>query len=264
MLLIWGTRTTRRRLGRVATFCPICRDFRVHRLHRIGSVAHFYWIPLGANRLAGHEATCEDCGTSFDVRIDSFTAVSKDSAADLERLISETNPDLKEKAAGRLEHERLLREGRIEPEVRMDALAEPFVMLEPEAEVRASQTHIDGRSGLGCLATLVSIYGLVMVGIHVGGPAENALGILAAVVAVVGLTGVGYRLATDKSRFVRQRLHPRLVRALRPLRPTHEELSRVVDRLRSKELVLGKSVNVDRLWQELQVPPDAAPIVPRR
>jgi len=46
-MIIWGRRVIRRRLGRVAAFCPLRRELREFEAWDIRKVVHLYFIPMG-------------------------------------------------------------------------------------------------------------------------------------------------------------------------------------------------------------------------
>lgn len=262
MILIWGRKVTRKQLGRVADFCPICREPKPHRIWRIGTVPHFYWIPVWRSRLEDHEVECEDCGTQRLEDIGCFVAVSKDPTADLQSLISQTRPSFLSEIAGRLEFEQRVRSGRLEPDERLGALVEPFQLLESEIAPRTMQTQIDRQTVVGCLVTVLLLAVVLIAAFNSDRETGNALSIVAAVVLIAGIAWFVFSTVTDPARFVRRELHPRLVRALAPLRPSREELTQVAQGLRSMNLVLGKKLNMDRLWDDLQTGRDAPPIEP--
>ena len=117
-MIIWGTRIKRRRLGRAADFCPICRELRAHRIRRIGLVTHVYYLSIGAGSLVAHEAECEACGATREVDGDQFEAISRRRGAGLDELITETYPGLRDEYAQRLAIEERVASNELTPEER--------------------------------------------------------------------------------------------------------------------------------------------------
>ena len=47
MLFIWGKKRVERNIGKVADFCPICREVRMFQLIRVGVADHIYYVSFG-------------------------------------------------------------------------------------------------------------------------------------------------------------------------------------------------------------------------
>jgi hypothetical protein len=227
MLVIWGRKRKLSALGRVAGFCFICREPRPHH----------------------HQVDADD-----------FVKVSRDTNADFRTLLAETYPNLDEEMAERLEIERKARIGDLPADVRDSLLTEPFLMLNWEVEERTAETQFDRQSSLGCLGTIGAVLLLGASFLAVEGPAVGVLGIATLAAGVIGFGYTMYSLVSDPRRFVRREVYPRLALALRP---SHDELTDVVARVRTVGSALAKRTKPAELWARLQHTPEVAPIEPR-
>ncbi|MGQ0614101.1 MAG: hypothetical protein ACT4PV_10225 [Planctomycetaceae bacterium] len=252
-MIIWGTRITRRRLGRVAEYCPLCRGPRPFRILRIGSVGHLYFLSLGSGRLLGHEAECASCGLVLQAEARDYSAVVTDPDADLAALEMETAPDLRVRHAERFALEERMRAGRLSPEQRRDLLREPFHFVHGMVErQRREQKLTPGAQLLGW-----GSLGILLLSIpFVGGPErepQNSIGAVLMCLAILGLLVTLWNKATALRSFVRGRIEPLLARSLSPLDPTREELADALAHLRQMGMLAGKKLDADRIRAELDI-----------
>src|SRR5262245_34959788 len=105
MFIVWGKKRIEREQGRVADFCPICREVRAFVLIRVGLADHIYYVSFGQGKLAGHVIRCETCKVVLGVNPTLYMATEKDSRVEVETLIRRTFPKLRETYAQRLELE---------------------------------------------------------------------------------------------------------------------------------------------------------------
>src|SRR5688572_32981772 len=68
MLIWWGRKATKKTLGRVADFCPLCRALAPFTVVEHGTVGHVYSIPLGSRELVGHTRTCNACKVDLNAQ----------------------------------------------------------------------------------------------------------------------------------------------------------------------------------------------------
>ncbi|MBX3390260.1 MAG: hypothetical protein KF691_12500 [Phycisphaeraceae bacterium] len=59
MFIHFGEKTGRFKVGRVAAFCPICRDVAVHRLVSVRKQMHVQGLGIGRGKELHEETTCE-------------------------------------------------------------------------------------------------------------------------------------------------------------------------------------------------------------
>lgn len=252
MFIVWGTKVVRKGRGRRADFCTLCRDFRPFRVVEVRSVGHVYYIPIGRGTTHGFEETCEGCSLSRATDLSGgHPTTSGDRHADIDALLADTNPDARREWAGRLALEGRIRANTLTPEERPAAILEPFLLAEGLLIGRTSATRFDAASGLGCLGTIVAFFLVMSVGRSLfGGNADQAIGAALAVSGVLGVATL-VLLATDGRRFARRKVLPVLVRALRPLRPTPEEIDAAREGLKARGGKLGKILKTGEIIDAL-------------
>lgn len=251
MFIFWGKKRKARRLGRVAEFCPICRDIRPHRVVEVVIAGHIYYISVGDGELVGFELHCEDCGGCRIQEEAPYPHIARDANLNLKDLLVQTNPRLPDRMQERIKLERELRTGRLTPEMRHDLLLEPFLQLNPWVEARLTRSKMDWPSWLGFVASLVLL--VVWIMLRDTKPARSNL--IANAIGGVAIGLMAFSLiyfATDGERFVRQRVLPLMARALRPLRPSPDELERTIEFLRARRLKIGKHIRPAALERQLK------------
>ena len=262
MLIISGKKRTRTRHGYVADFCPLCRDVREFAVWRLGRDFHLYWLSVNEAEFLGFEATCRTCGHLRPTLLEEYAHVSERRLPNLKSLELSTFPDLREVAAERLEVERTLQRGGTLPtEVRASLLREPFLELEPILRGRRPRLDISAAAtGLIVLALL----GATAAGMAL---AENPTAklVFAGIFMVCGLVGglLAIRVQDAEShRWFRKKAPARVARWLRPLRPNHDELRRIVDELAEAGVLAAKLTNVDRALSLMLAPEEVERLDP--
>lgn len=260
-MIVWGTKRVERTLGRVADFCPMCRDVRAFRIRKISMVGHVYFVGLGRGETVGHVGRCELCGFERDVDPTRYAALAKArSKSNARQLMQETFPDIAHAYAERFELERELRRspGSIDRELREELIREALQNAAPAVEARyAGGTTLDSRSLLALLGTVVAPIVLLVVAREAVAPDTytSVVGPLAGVLCVAGFAATLFLGLTSNRRWMRSHLLPMLARALRPLRPTEEELDRLLEKFRAADLKIGKKLRsrlVCRTLEDLQ------------
>ena len=237
-----GTTLKRRRVGMVADFCPICRRARECDLLRVGVAAHLYWISFGEGRLAGYEARCPECRVRWPIEhdMDPDRWCEQDGARD--RRIREGRQRVQRFEAGRLTAEE-----------REAMLEEPFLVLEPMVKEQGKYRQLNRTGTVAGLVTLgigaVFLWGLK------GGWGDRAPEPLAAALGIVWLAAlfVTAWVVFGPLRWYRKEVvEPALVRALRPLEPTREELEALLRGFRLRGKLVAKLVTPARLHALLE------------
>ena len=244
----WGTNIVRERVGRVADFCFVCRDFRPFRGAKIESVGHFCSIPLGSRTTLGYLRTCESCGCTFRMHPQVYASLSGDRRAGLDSLIVETQPRIWENWYDRLQLERRAREGHLTADERREFLVEPFLLLNGRVEEQARRPKWDPKVTLGLLATVASLfYAIAYFGRHAvtEGDAPKGAAVDLFIVFIVNLLFLIWAVATRTRRFTRRNILPIIVESLRPLSPTAGELEAAVRHLRRMKSPIGKALRVE-------------------
>lgn len=226
--MFWGKRTSRTALGRVAEYCPICRKNRTCELLEVRRSARVLIFPFGPATLEGHETRCETCDTCVPTDKAKYAAISRESQADVEALLRETNPRLDVPPVSAR---------------RKDLLREPFRVLEPLVREKAEE----GSYGpISQILLVLLVLGYMQVEEFTAGTNLWAIPIL------VFLAVATYVMTIAERGFMRKWIEPRLVRALGSLRPTPRELMDTVARLRKHGYLVARRTHVGRLARLLE------------
>jgi hypothetical protein len=252
MFIIWGTKVHKRRVGRRPDFCPICRRIRPFHVEQIESVSHIYYIPLGSPKIHGHTKSCEECNIAFHADVEDAVQCSRVRGDDLAELISSSTPPIEKECSARLELERKVKARKLTPSERESLILEPFLLLNPVLEQRASQIYFDKASALGCVATIAIPLAIWWIAEGMFHASDGSLGTIVLVLAgLLAVFTVG-ALATDKQRFCRRTIIPNLTRALFPLDPSTDEIEQALAKLRKWGWAIGKRITAADVTAALQ------------
>ncbi len=244
MLIIWGTKVTRTRLGRVADYCMYCREAQPLSIYTLRSVGHLYYIPLGRGEVIGHVGRCTACRHEQTVDPSDYQATIQDTKATLEELVDQTNPDLPERIGQYLAEIDRARAGLSAEEDRQRLLVEPFLVVAPEAEVRAGAMQLDLWSVLVfpvflAIPCLASLLGVMLDGL-LGTRGDQAFGWSIVAGLLIGITLLLYVLGTEPRRYARRKYLPMIARSLADLDATEEEIDWALSQLRERKLKVGQ------------------------
>lgn len=254
MFFYGGTRRTEKSLGYVAEFCRVCRVPRACRVSKIGVGDHAYGISLGSKGTTGHVATCDSCGSAFDVNALTYTGFSKQPGHDLQELARETFPNLGHVHGHRMMLEKQLAAGQLGAADREMFFNEIFQRFALKTEGNfGGGIQIRGRGGWGCLGTFLIAGSVCLLGgMMLTEPEQRrmigpvALGIL----AVGGLYSI-IQIVREPRRLFRERLVPAFADSLRRLKPHKEEVAFCLDKLKALEFKLAGKLDVETLWQAI-------------
>lgn len=255
MFIVWGKKRIERKQGKVADFCPICREVRAFQLIRVGLATHVYYVSFGEGKLAGYTIRCNECGVELAVEPTRYATAEKDPRVDLEVLIRDTFPRLREAYAERLELEARIKRTRsaLSAEQHQQFLLEPFALLNPLVEQRfANSTQMDRQSGLGCLGTVLAGGGLFFAAMAFRGPVQDRILVGAAILAGIGTIYTLVQLHLGPKRYFKAQVLPSLVKCLKPLEPTREDLAACLERSKTLGLRIGKITRLDEVWAPLE------------
>jgi hypothetical protein len=255
MFIVWGKKRVERNIGLVADFCPICRDVRSFQLRRIGLAGHIYYITFGEGKLAAHIIRCSECGVDLGVDPTRYTRTGKDSRVGLEALIRDTFPNLRETYTARLEMETRIKRTRstLSGDEYKRLLMEPFALLNPQVEDRfAESTEMDKKSGIGCLGTVLIAGAILFGSLKFRGPTQDKMLLAALIVVVIGIIYTFIQMHLGPGRFFRAKVLPSLVKSLKPLQPTREDLADCFERCKTLGLKIGKVAKIDEVWSRLE------------
>lgn len=255
MFVFWGTTKTKKKLGYVADFCPVCRIVTPLQVTRIGVGEHLYGVSLGKGKLVGHEGVCLICQTRLGIDATTYDFIATTAGEGIDSLLYRTFPKLKEVRAARLALERQVVEGTLAPADRQMLLMEPFHLFSDLAESHfTGNVQVGGRGGWGCLGTFVTAFLVFMIG-NAFVMYPEARSTLSAVVGYILLTGglVSVVLMIfEPGRIFRCKMLPSLAKALRPLKPTQDEIADALARFKRSGYKLGKKLKPEVLWNEIQ------------
>jgi hypothetical protein len=251
----WEAVRDERKLGYVAEFCPVCREIRACRLFRVGE--KFSAEPLnGAPRIA-NVVRCQHCPFTTPVDALTYASMAKTPSSDIEQLIQQTNPQIRTKLAGSLALAESLKQpdAQVSSGLRQSLLLEPFQHLAGPLEVMFRRNKKLDRptisSGLVTIVLTFLLVGGCTAFSH--GPRDDDKWFLAvALAAVIGGLFTLVQHALGAKRRVRTEFIPALANALRPLKPTREELATCVSTVRADGWRLGKEVQPDQLWSAVE------------
>lgn len=255
-LIIHGTRDTRKPVGYVADFCPVCQEIQPFRLWATGIGDHLFYISLGQKKTLGHVINCSVCNVELpvDPLVYHGTVQKLTPGLPLASLIDATHPTVAETYRDELAAGQELRKGRLRltEKERADALLRTMRYFNTQAErIRGEAGNFDGRSCLGCLGTIAVTLGLLYGSWHVAQDTAGTLRAASFVALIVGfiLTLVLIILGPIKKR--RKQILPGLVLGLDLYQPTSIEVAETLARARAFGYKIGSSVRPATLFKLL-------------
>jgi len=250
MLIFWGTKLVRKRMGFVADFCPICRSSQAFQLNRVGAVRHVYFLSFGSGKLLGHEIICQECKIALEADPLKYASISK-KVLPANELYELTFPNIREVYKERLAFEEKLAR-KLEPltaEERRKQIFLPFALLSAKVEDRLSATRIDKESFI----TLVGVIVFAVVAINISNhffPESQPQVILSAI--VIGLVAFIGQLALSGRRFMRKQIVPIIAKSLLPIQPTDDELKAAIMEFKRAGHKIGKKLKPADLTSKMQ------------
>jgi len=242
--LRWWTRLRRDELGYVAGFCAFCRGPRAFRLERVTCQGGLPFH-LG-ERKEHHETTCTACGLGGRADPPGY-AGSLPGPADWDALKRATRPDFDEVYREPLALEAKLARGTLTVAERADLIARAFGRAEELLRDYDAAPQAGPFARGVVLATAVALAGFFAL-VRWWEP----VGLACFAVFLLGLFVTVYCIATARLWHRRRIVEPALVRALRPLRPTLEELDTVLRVFREKRLLAGRRLRARSLHRLLE------------
>lgn len=238
MFIVWGKRVTRKKVGYVADFCPMCRDAQTFLLKEVRVYSHVYYIPTSTSALHGYERTCQGCTLPLSGAPRQYVAAPK-KPAHVDDILARSFPAFDEVYGERLKIEESLRlaPDSLPVSVRRALIQQPFLVLAPLVEARARQTSFDA------IATAALLGGLLLAiggGLAASNLPQDYAGPAVGACALGGLALIIWGMASTARRYARGKLAPQIAKTLRPLRPSDKELSTTLAELKQKGHRIGK------------------------
>lgn len=249
MIIVWGTKLIRKKLGWAADWCDLCREPRAFKVTEVREVSHIYYLSLGKGNLHHYEKECAHCKTVTNADPEDYLDFVTDFGGDMEDLFRATHPDLVERNREKIDRTERIKTGALSPEERVQLIAESMVTILPQLERRASATSFDLQSGLGCLGTLVLGFGVIAAA---ASSQPTALVYFAGALAAAAAVWTLYKLFTDASRYAEKTLFPMLVPALKELKPTESELEEVLAIFKRQGIASASKISARNLHEALQ------------
>jgi hypothetical protein len=245
IIIIWGTRAARSKLGFVAEECPSCGKPTVCSLLEVSQGGHIFFIPTGKGKFPlAHEARCMDCSRQFQVDASTYHDIGKNKRMCLMELVSLTSPWLvpmtpPQQAA----------------EIRSRNVLAPFVRYDLSFRDRIRR---------GARYDWISFLGLLL---FLGGPVlsmwlsftgklpflTRSQAIMAGSIGSVVSASAGiYMIANETGRFFRRQLIPKILYELGPMAVTREEWEAVAHRMKRLRFPTWRMVKseLSRVGQE--------------
>lgn len=242
---VQGRRVRYDRVGRIAEFCPVCRNLTAFACTRVRVVEHFNYVDVGRGDAVASDIECEACRTRFRTRR-SYPSIDRDVGLDIATLAEATNPRVLETIEARHELEARIRTNALTQEERFTLIRGAICSLSHHATTGA------GTSVVGAIAVALTIALLIGGMIAMMDP-RAPLMFRAALWSGVAVAGViaGYELITTPARFMRDELYPRIARALATIRPTRREMEAVFATLREERAPIVQQIDRDESIQAL-------------
>ena len=246
IIIIWGRKLCRSKLGWVAGYCPICRAVTKSRLTTVYERGHVFYVALGRGSLKFHELRCENCRTTSLADVDQFISVSKKKRS-LSELVKLTNPEVFDQYATDLMSAEEL--STLADDSRFELVHAPLEVLAPYVDQHYHHGHFDRTAYALLVAFPLAFIAFLFLSIWGTGPNEpsNFPEWTFYVFPLSLFIWFLVALALEPRRYVRNYVLPRLGTALAPLKPTDEELKQSLDLLKVQNFKLGTKVRVQQL-----------------
>ena len=251
MFIVWGTKVVNKYRGRRAEYCPLCRDVQPFRRTQIETVGHLYYIPLGTRKLVGLFDSCETCTLSRQVSTDDGGELVRSRRLDLESLVDQTHPTVRQRFASSLNLPERLRTRQAGPPERQRAVIDTLILADILVGARTGAVRFDRSTGLAFVGAIVAPILVIALGQRLGPAYGEQVGIAAIIAASLCVSFMIYLIATDGKRHTRRVLQPIIVKALAPLDPSVEELQEVIDGLKNNKMKIGKYLEAHTLKEAL-------------
>ena len=231
----------------VIDFCPICRDVKIFKINRVYFCVEQGAVSFRSNSISRCQKVCVDCGVILDVVLNRYQEILPQNEGDVITLLEKTFPNIYDVFEERFALEKMVRERPIGiPEnMKEDLIQEPFLLLAGIVGDRRP-FQLDWASGTGCLLTLFlpfSVPWIMM--LFVSHSLYNLQ--VAGLVFVVCLFVTVCLILSTPGKLLKRKILPNLIRSLRPLRPTEEELGSCLGRLEDMGLKIAMMSKTKKL-----------------
>lgn len=261
-VFIWGTKRKLTRLGFVADFCPICRKVRPFSLSEVSRARHVYYIPFD-RKFVGYLSKCQFCNLNLSANPNFYQTINKSLSSDLldlNSLIQETFPNLNQHYRDRLEVEELIKRNpqSLPTATRSAMIKEPFHLLSPlvEAILSSDSRSIRWDRKLFFSFLIFSFFVMMLFGIYIiwwnttMGQPSLVFQLLLFLVLCVYITII-LPFQAKQSELEREVI-PLLIKCLKPLNPSLNELKACLNKLASQNQRIGRRLNAQKLLTAIE------------
>ena len=223
--------------GYVADFCPIERMVTAQRIDTIHEAHYLTFVRIAEGEVLRLERTCLSCGVTLAESAPEYAELAPSPGVDLATLEAGTNPGVSERNRELIRLREEIEGGAaVAPALKEALLKEQFAILEQIAEQQwRGQTKADRTSVGWAAASIAGWFAAVMATRHVTGESRwmDAIGWLmgGALLLIVVNAVIFFRAP---ARELRRKVLPLIAAALRPLRPTREEIEQLFRHLREE------------------------------
>jgi hypothetical protein len=229
--------------GRIADFCPICRDFTPARLFHV-RVGRPLQLWSGDGRTVEFVRVCERCETEIPAEPATYASTDGQDAPDTDALLLRTQPDAVERWSTRLALEDRVLDGTATREDREQLLAEPVFALNRQFEIHRCIGPSDPRAVALYAAAVASAFAGMWIFFRPGLMPWSIAGAAGALLFwALGLTAARH----GPRRYVEKVIEPKIVAALRPLQPCSDELARLCRDLARQGVTLADVIKPAKL-----------------
>jgi hypothetical protein len=251
MFIVWGRRVSRKRIGYVADFCPICRGPQAFLMNSVSAHQHVYFVPVG-DTSSGYERTCQGCKITF-LGTPKFYKASKKLPPSVQEIVQSSFPSFNEVYGERLRIEDVVRKdpSKLPQNVRAALLRQPFSVVSPLVQARfRQQSKLDMHS---VMALVLAIVGALIAAQIADLMHSDYAGTIFLAVGSLGITYFLLALLTEPRRYLKRFITPLLAKALSPLQPTESEIATVLGELKRSKQRLGRHLRTPQLLKAIAV-----------
>jgi len=222
-------------VGYVADFCVIERKITVQRVQAIHASHYVMFFRILRGPAVRHDRTCCGCGMVVPTGELKYASFEAEASWSIDALEIRTNPGVAERYRELIEFGREIARGTtIDPELKLALLKEQFALMEGiAAQQWRGETRLDRTSVVWAAASTALFFGGIVITGELGPQSErlDAIGWIfgAGLLLMIANAVVFFRAP---GRALRRKVLPLLVAALRPLRPSREELDQLLAQMR--------------------------------
>lgn len=242
-MLVFGTTTKEKAIGRVAEACSGCGSASTFAVVETSSYFHLFFIPLERLSAPGVKMKCEACGLllGFDGR--KYRSVETRKDVPLAELVAATNPPLASWIEEQSQFQARARAGALVRAERMQVVTDVLTAAEQQLQVLRGKTPVDRRVALSVTAMFTFWLPFVALPSSLAGTA----GVFAAVWLVGAVVFLFHSGLTARRRWFERTAVPRLRERLTIVSPSVEEVAGVATQLRAKGYEVGRLVKPELL-----------------